>query len=174
VIRLLLSLSALAPLLGIIAIRLASASPMWAVALGVVAVLLALFLPLILAARRSVEPRPINVASVRDESSQVPAYLVTYVFPFAFATVDGIEVVLAYAVFGLLLIVLLVRTDLGMVNPVLLAVGLHSYAVVTASGRALTVIAPKAPLPGSRILAHPVAGATYHFRSIIEGDLDGQ
>lgn len=172
--RLLLGLSSLAPLLGIVAIRLAGTSPMWAVALGVIAVLLILFLPVILIGRRRVEPRPIAVVTVRDESSQVPAYLVTYVFPFAFATVDDVAVVLAYAVFGLLLVTLLVRTDLGLVNPILLAVGLHSYAVVTDGGKALTVIAAKAPLPASQILATPIAGATFRFRSLVEGDLHGR
>jgi len=165
--RILLSLSSMAPLVGIIALRVSEGSITWAIALGVIAVLLGLFLPLVMLGRRSLEARPIKVAAVKDESSQVPAYLLTYVFPFAFATVDSTAVWVAYGVFGGLLIVLLVRTDLGLVNPVLLAVGIHSYAVTTTGGAAVTVLARTAPLRGSQILATPIAGDAYQLSKVV-------
>lgn len=165
--RVLLSLSSMAPLVGIIALRVSEGSVTWAIILGVVAVLSGLLLPLIMAGRRSLEARPMTVATIQDESSQVPAYLLTYVFPFAFATVDSAAVGVAYGLFGVLLLVLLVRTDLGLVNPVLLAAGIHSYAVTTTAGATLTVLARAAPLPGSHILATPVAGDAYHLSKIV-------
>jgi hypothetical protein len=163
----------MAPLVGIIAIRLIEVAPEWAISLGAIAVLLLLFVPAVLAARRNVEARPMTVASVRDESAQVPAYLLTYVFPFAFATVDKGSAVWAYVVFGGLLLILLLRTDLSAVNPALLAAGVHSYSVVTKAGQTVTLIARKAPLPGSEILANQVAGGVFSLSTIVEGDANG-
>lgn len=172
--RILLSLSSMAPLIGIIALRVSDGSMIWAVSLGVVAVLSGLFLPLVMVARRSVEGRPMTVSSVKDESSQVPVYLLTYIFPFAFATIENTSAAVAYAVFALLLVVLLLRTDLSLVNPVLLAAGIHSYAVTTSTGAAVTLLARAAPLPGSHILATPLAGDAFHLSKIVEGDTIGR
>lgn len=169
--RLLLSLSSVAPLVGIVAIRLIGIASEWAVGLGIISVLLMLFLPVVFAARRRIEARPMTIRSIRDESAQVPAYLLTYVFPFAFATIDSSSVVWAYAVFGVLLLVLLLRTELSSVNPALLAVGVHSYSVVTEAGQTITLMARKAPLPGSGVLAHQIAGGVFSLSSIVEGDV---
>lgn len=171
--RFFLSMSSLAPLIGIVAIRMTEVAASWAVALGIVAVLSATSLPVVMIARRQAGERPLTVASIRDDSGQIPAYLLTYIFPFAFATVDGPAAAWAYVVFALLLLVLLMRTDLGLVNPVLLAAGFHSFAVETAAGTSLTLIARRGPLVGSRIVAHPIAGETLGLGRIVEGDTNG-
>lgn len=172
--RLLLVLSSLAPIVAIVAIRLIDIQPRWAIVLGLVALLFALALPLVLLARRRIEGQPFTVVTVRDDSSQVPAYLLTYVFPFAFAPADSVAVVIGYVFFGLLLVILLVRTDLGLVNPILLAVGLHIFVMDVQRGQSITLIAKSAPLVGSSILAHSITGNTFAFSHLANGDNHGQ
>lgn len=169
--RVLLILSSLSPLIGIIAIRMVEASPIWAVSLGSVALLAAVSLPIAIFGRRAVADTPFTLVSIRDDSAQVPAYLLTYVFPFAFATADDTASFWAYGVFAALLLVLLARTELSLVNPILLAFGFHTYEVRTTGNRTISLISKTQPLPHSTFLAYQVAGSAFSFRRLVDGDM---
>lgn len=164
--RFLLVVSSMSPLIGIMAIRLIDLDSRLSIGLGICATIAALSLPAVLLARRSVEPQLITVGAVRNDSSQVAAYLVTYAFPFAFATSNSAATIAAYIVFGLLLLVLVWRTDLCLINPVLLAFGFHLFAVETVDGRSVTLISRDPPLVGSNLLAHRVLDGAYEFNSV--------
>ncbi len=127
------------------------------------ALLFGLVLPVVIVARRKVEPQPIPVLSWRDESSQVPTYLISFIFPVAFAPSGGFEILIAYAFFGFLLFTLLARTDLCLVNPVLLAFGYRLFAGTDAVGRIVILVAKSAPVPGVAIKGHPIFTGAYLF-----------
>lgn len=168
--RLLLGLSSLAPLVGIVAIRMIDVDAAWAISLGVIAILFAVSLPVVLIARRGAVERPFRIESVQDDSPQVPAYLLTYVFPFAFASVDGPATMWAYLVFSLLLLVLLARTNLGLVNPILLAAGFHTFAATTSSKRTITLISRSTPAANSSVVAHHIVGNAFAFPRLVDGE----
>ncbi|MCU1477601.1 MAG: hypothetical protein JWQ64_2294 [Subtercola sp.] len=161
-------------MVAIVAIRLVDVQAGWALVLALVALLFALALPLVLLVRRKTTAQPFTVVAIRDESSQVPVYLLTYIFPFAFAPADSVAVLISYLFFGLLLVILLVRTDLGLVNPILLAAGIHIFVVRGQRDRSITLIAKSAPLVGSSILAHPISGNAFVFSHVATGDNHGQ
>lgn len=162
-----LFLTGLAPMAVIFAVRLWGSYPASAIALAVVALCLIVLLPLALRERGKTTSQPFSVASVRDDSHQIPTYLLTYVFPFLFVSVSGWQDLVAYGVFVLLLVVLLLRTDLALVNPLLLAVGYHMYAISTTTGSELTVVSRERLLVGNRILAVKLADSAYKLDRIL-------
>lgn len=157
--------SSFSPLLGLVAIRVAGLDPLWASALGAAAIVFGLSLPLVILARRDTEPQPFVALQVVDDSSQVPGYLLTYIFPFAFASVSSGFDVAAYLLFGLLVTVLLARTDLFLVNPLLLAFGRHVFKIETSTGRSILVVARSSPVLNASFNAHPVVGRAYLAKS---------
>ena len=90
--RLVILFSSFAPMLLLIAIRISEvyASVSWC--LAGVAVGLTVALTLALRARHKTSAQPFTVEAIKDEGPQYPAYLLTYVFPFAFATVGDGEI----------------------------------------------------------------------------------
>lgn len=155
----LLFLSSLVPLIFIVSIRLFDDALLWSLGLAVVSIIGAVSLPVVFFVRRSVGSRPFEVKEVRDESHQVPAYLLTYIFPLLFVTIDDWDTAAAYAVFAALLIVLMVRTDLALVNPLLLAFGYHLFALRNSTGQEIFLVSRLRPLVGSNILVKQLSGS---------------
>lgn len=60
--------------------------------------------------------------------------LLAYVFPFVFLSSSTWQDIVAYALFALLLIAVILRTDLWMLNPLLLLSGYRILSVRTSQG----------------------------------------
>ncbi|WP_146087958.1 hypothetical protein [Rathayibacter sp. AY1B5] len=165
--------SSISPLVLIIAIRFIEQDLKLAMTLGAAALISALTLPLVVLVRGGMEDTPFQVVRVEDESTQVPAYLLTYLFPFAFASVETFSNWLAYGVFALLLLTLLFRTSLGLVNPLLLAFGIHTYLVETSAGSKIVLFAKQAPISGTSLTAFRVIGSCFKLRHITDGASNG-
>ncbi|WP_460793176.1 hypothetical protein [Nocardioides pacificus] len=144
----------------IVALRVSETHPLWASALAVLGCLAVWSLFGLIAARSATNEQPFKIRSIRDESAQVPAYLLTYLFPFLFLTVSGWRDWVAYAIFAALLVVVIYRTDLVLVNPILLAAGYHVYIIESTSNFEGLLMATKRPLVGQTVNAvHLTPGA---------------
>jgi len=152
--------SSFAPMAMITAVRL-SIDYFWlALVVGALGILAVLSLAELVQSRGSTNAQPYTLTSLRDESAQVPAFLLTYVFPFVFVTFGDWRDAAAYGLFALLLVVLLVRTDLVLVNPVLLVAGFHLYIIETSSGYRGMIISARHPRVGETIQAVTLPGGT--------------
>jgi len=107
----------------------------------------------LLQARSTTNAQPFTLTQVRDESGQVPSYLLTFVFPFLFLEVHDWRDVLAYLIFAALVAVLVLQTDLVLVNPLWLAAGYHLYQVQTTSDFNGILMSSRRPQTGQTIEA---------------------
>lgn len=143
--------SAFAPMFMIVALRLAKDHRIPALVLGLLSIALVFSLLTLLASREATNGQPYKLASVVDESAQVPSYLLTYVFPFIFVSPSNSFDLVAYASFVALLVVMLLRTELLLVNPVLLALGYHLLEIETSSGFRGLLLSRQRPKVGQDI-----------------------
>ena len=95
--------------------------------------------------RRRTQPVPTELSSVRDETYQVPTYLVTFVLPFLFIELKSAETIAAYAILILFVAAILTRSDISIVNPGLLLLNYRMFDAVRSDGKGLTIIAKSAP-----------------------------
>jgi hypothetical protein len=168
--RLSFFLSSFAPLLGIFALR-ASKENLW-LTITLVAVMVAVTLLLVgaMQVRSTVTLQSLVVRDPSDESPQIPTYLLTYLFPFIFASTNGWQDVAAYAVFAALLALLLWQSDAALINPLLLAVGFRLYVFSRGNERVI-IVSRKRLSDGSRVLAYQLSPNAYRFQSFApEGD----
>lgn len=133
-IRFRLLCSSLSPLLVILGVRLWSAHTVVAATLLVAAVASVGSLLLLMRARERLSAQRYTLTTVHDESGQVPAYLVTYLLPFVTLNIAGWDDFFGYLLLAAVLIILVVRTDLVYVQPVLLAIGWHLYRAEVENG----------------------------------------
>lgn len=159
--RIWLFLSSLAPACLIVGVRLLGGDWRWGAILILVGVLLFPVAYLVVKTRRSVTPKPITTSEIRDESQQVPTYLLTFIFPFLFIDVADSWNAAAYAVLILFLALLLFHSDLSLVNPALLAMGYHIYTVQAEGGETLLLISRTRPSAGMNVAVVPLSGGTY-------------
>lgn len=86
--------------------------------------------PIVLILRRNSGIQKITVSNIKDESSQVPTYLITFVFPFLFLPEQpNGPLAVSYVTFAAFIAVLLYRTTLVLVNPAMLIVGYRIFSV---------------------------------------------
>ncbi|OYO12068.1 hypothetical protein CGZ98_07715 [Enemella evansiae] len=155
-------MSSLAPALVIAGLRLLDAQRCLSVSLLVAGGVAFGLTPLVLALRRKAGRQELNVANVKDESAQVPTYLLTFVFPFLFLSGQmGTSMVIAYVVFALFMALLLYRTPLALINPAMLVVGLRVFSVEVAGQGAAYIISRDAPLPSAPTCVKRVAEGLY-------------
>ncbi|WP_125458684.1 hypothetical protein [Rhodococcus sp. 1168] len=114
--------------------------------------------------RRSIEPVPTQIDSIKDETLQIPTYLVTFILPFLFVTVDDPYNLAAYSVFMLLVILMLVRTEISIINPGLLFIGFKIFDATTREGTSVMVISKTKPRVNSTIYASPISPQTLILR----------
>lgn len=126
--------SSLAPLIVILSIRVWDDSRLASGLLLCWALAALVSLVMLMHARSSLTPQHYVLERVRDESEQVPAYLVTYLLPFVTLNTAGWDDVGAYVIMGAVLVTLTVRTHLVYVQPVLLALGWHLYRTEVQAG----------------------------------------
>lgn len=160
--RLLLFVSSLAPALIIAGIRLVDAHRLLSVllvALGIIALLLT---PLVLFLRRHAGRRELTVSNIKDESSQIPTYLITFVFPFLFLSEDmSRSLIASYIGFVGFMALLLYRTPLSLINPAMLVQGYRVYSVDILERGGAYIISKTPPLPSQPTYAKRVAEGLY-------------
>lgn len=149
--------SSYAPMLFMVAVRLEGGHPWAAIGMSVVAVMLVIALSRMVTQRSKLSPSPYLLVSVRDDTAQVPAYLITYLFPFVFLQDVSKNDLVVYCVFMALVVVLAARTQLVLVNPLLLLLGLHLYEIETKNGTKAILLSRSTPKVGAVILAAPFA-----------------
>ena len=126
--RIRLFLSSYVPLFVVSAIRFENTGLQ--IFLGVTAVVGTVSLvSLIHVSANRVQPRVAPATSVRDLSSEVAAYVATYLLPFVTVDQPGWRDLLAYAIVFLTLGVVFVNSDLVGVNPLLYLLGYRVFAV---------------------------------------------
>lgn len=158
-IRFRLLCSSLSPLSVILGVRLWSEHAAVAAALLVAAVASVGSLLLLMRARERLSAQRFTLTTVHDESGQVPAYLVTYLLPFVTLNIAGWDDLLGYLLLAAVLIVLVIRTDLVYVQPVLLALGWHLYRAEVESGFSEMVLISNRDLRvGHRVVVVGVGG----------------
>jgi hypothetical protein len=153
--KLRLAASAFVPAAAIAAIRLwgVGGTFVWSLMSIAFAVVATVSLVLLLGARSDTNAQPHTIRQSTDESGEVPAFLLAYVFPFVFLTVTDVRDALAYLVFAMFLVVLVLRTNLWQINPLLLLVGLHIYSVETHTGFAGILFSRSRPRVGQNVNA---------------------
>lgn len=129
-----LAAGAWAPGFAIFAVRLSGRHQNWSIGMAAACALSLLSMFLLLRAREDTNRQTYTFRSVKDETAQVPGYVVGFVFPFVFWQVGPWREVVAIALFAVLLTILVIATDLVIVNPVLLLFGFRTYTVSTGSG----------------------------------------
>lgn len=109
---------------------------------------------LLMRARQRLSAQRFTLTRVRDESGEVPAYLVTYLLPFVTLNIAGWADLVGYLLLSAVLIILVVRTDLIYVQPVLLAIGWHLYRAEVENGYSEVVFVSNLDLRvGHRVVA---------------------
>lgn len=160
--RLLLFGSSLAPALIIAGLRLWDAQRHLSLVLcgaGLVAFLLT---PVVLFLRRKAGRQQLTVSDVKDESGQVPTYLLTFVFPFLFLSAQMSKpLIVAYVTFAVFMGLLLYRTPLALINPAMLIAGYRVFSLNVAGEGGAYVLAKEPPLESQPCYVKRVAGGLY-------------
>lgn len=151
--RLRLLAGAWSPAAFLLALRLSEEYPAWTVGLALVGLAAVVSVLLLIHARSATNAQPFQLTSVEDESSQVPGYLLTFVFPFVFLDVSSWREGVAWVIFAALTAMLVVATDLVLVSPILLIAGYHLYRVETSSGFSGILLSSRRPVRGETVEA---------------------
>lgn len=111
--------------------------------------------------RDKAKPIPTELRSMKDQTYQVPTYLVTFVLPFLFIDAKNIATLVAYAIFILFVALILSKSDISLLNPGLLLLNYRLFDATDKCGRNLTVISRVAPrMSGYESLRH-LSGRVY-------------
>lgn len=155
--RLILFVSALAPVFLVAGLRLYEAQQIVSITLFSFGLLASLLTPIVLFLRRKAGIQEFEVSNVKDESAQVPTYLITFIFPFLFLSEQmNISLVRSYVGFAALMTVLLYRTNLSLINPVMLLAGYHVFSVDVVGQGSTYIISKRPPLPARSTYAKRV------------------
>lgn len=133
-IRFRLLCSSLAPLLLIVGVRIWAAHTVVAGVILLAAIASVGSLLLLMNTRGTLSSQSFALETVEDESDQIPAYLVTYLLPFVTLNIAGISDLIGYLMLAGVLLLLVLRTDLIYVQPVLLVAGWHLYRTTVTGG----------------------------------------
>lgn len=82
----------------------------------------------------------ITLKESHNRDSDVMAYFVTYIVPFAVVDKPDLRIKMALGVFALIIAALYLRSSDTYVNPFLLLSGLHIYDAVTSEGLPITLL----------------------------------
>lgn len=159
--RFLLFVSSLAPAVLVVGIRLIGETPFGGMLTILTGILLFPLSYFVLRLRRSVTPKPIKVVEVADENFQILTYVLTFIFPFLFIDIGDTWNAVAYVVLILFVLVLLIRSDLSLVNPALLVIGYHIYSLRAEGGEDLILISKFKPRLGQALSARKLSGHVY-------------
>lgn len=68
-------------------------------------------------------PKPVTVQNVVDEGGNLSAYLISYLFPFVYSSINSWRDIVVFIIFGGLIVIIGVRSDMGLFNPLLVMLG---------------------------------------------------
>lgn len=163
--RVLLFLSSLSPGVVVVAIRYLE-QDWWLGAIGfLVGVLLMPIGLLAVHQRGKVIPIPTQFRERRDETYQVPTYLVTFILPFLFVELQSLYSVAAYLVFIAFVATILSKIDISIVNPGLLIFGYRLYDMIGCAGERVTVISKTRPSLTTFENLRPLSGDLFLLES---------
>lgn len=112
-----------------------------------------------LAGNKGAVPR--SFTTVRDSGGQVAAYLATYLLPLLAAPEPDAWDLAAYAVYGAIIAIITLRSDLAHINPTLYLFGWRVVTVVTAGGDERFLICRHPPKPGVAVPVTRLAGVLH-------------
>lgn len=164
--RLRLLAAAWSPALLLIAIRLSDGHIVWTIVTSLAGSVAVASVLTLLRARSATNEQPFQLTMLQDESSQVPGYLLTFVFPFVFVDVSSWREGATWGLFAILTFFLVLSTDLVLVNPVLLAVGYRLYRIQTSSGFEGLLLSRRRPMQGQTVEAVRLSGEALKLTSI--------
>jgi hypothetical protein len=101
---------------------------------------------------------------VRDSGSEIAGYLATYLLPLLAAPNPDMGEIVGYAIYGLLIIVITLRSDLAHVNPTLYALGWKIVSVRTSAGHEQFLVCRTAPRPGHPVYVTDMNGLLHEAR----------
>jgi hypothetical protein len=129
--------------------------------LGVAGVLDALRLT-ILAQATGATPR--RFVQVRDAGSEIAGYLATYLLPLLAAPNPTAGDIGGYVIYGALIVVVTLRSDLAHVNPTLYALGWKIVTVTTNAGRDKYLVCRQTPRVGQTIWVTDMNGLLHETK----------
>lgn len=112
-----------------------------------------------LAGQKATVPR--RVAEVQDAGPEVAAYLATYLLPLLAAPSPTTGDLIGYGVYGLVVILVSLRSNMAHVNPTLYLLGWQVSSVVFESGDKEYVVARTAPKQGETIYVAQLYGVLH-------------
>jgi hypothetical protein len=111
----------------------------------------------ILSSERAKAPAAFVVKSSEDRGPQVVGYLGTYLLPFVAVEEPAGRLVLGYALFLLVAMLVYVQSDMIQINPILYLFGRRVVKITTEPGWTAYLITREIVLPGETILATTLA-----------------
>jgi hypothetical protein len=155
--RITLFLSSYVPLFGVLAWTNRRDCTTLLVLSGVAA-LSVLGLVIVLFVKRSDTGPRLEAAHVKPKDGDVLAYMATYLVPFLgvdLATVDGVVV---FGVFMGVLGLVYVNSDMLFVNPLLVAIGYHTYEITDPDGHSYSLITRRRDIGPGTVIRPASAG----------------
>lgn len=140
-------------------IRLINEHAVLAILLAIVGVTSVVSLLALVRTRNALSADPFVLTAVKDETAQVPAFLLSYLLPFVTANMNNKADLAVVGIFLALVVTLAFGTNLVLVNPFLLLLGLHLYDVETSGGTRALLLSHLEPRSGDTIQALPFAAS---------------
>jgi hypothetical protein len=144
-IRLALFLSSYSLLFGLLGLRLV-ARPWLAASLGVLLLLGLAATAWIALGESRKQPISLTPVNIRDQGSEVAAYLVGYLLPFSTGGAPSDTDLMAYAIFFVVLVAVWLQSDLALINPLLYLAGWRIFEVETGTDRPRFLVARRRPI----------------------------
>ena len=94
---------------------------------------------------------PRRFTAVRDSGQEIAGYLATYLLPLLAAPGPGSGEIAGYTIYGALIVIVTLRSDLAHVNPTLYALGWKIVSVSTLAGRERYLVCRSAPAVGELV-----------------------
>jgi len=161
------------PALVLLGVRLSTIGWIYTVIFELLALVAALNLVLLVRARSATNEQPFVITFIEDQGSDVPAYLITIVFPFVFLDLQTWQDTVVWAMFAGLTGLLMVRTDLALTNPALVLAGYRMYRIHTSTGYSGVLLSRTPVRCDDSILAVRLAhGAVKLVQNTTDGEND--
>jgi len=95
---------------------------------------------------------------VRDAGSEIAGYLATYLLPLLAAPNPATGEIIGYAIYGVLIVIITLRSDLAHVNPTLYALGWKIVSVRTGTGIEKFLVCRTTPRSGEPVFVTDMNG----------------
>lgn len=149
--------SSYSPMLVVLAIRFDGAT-LRATCAGLAAVGLLYLAVVVGVVPRFSSARPYTLTEVTDASAEVAGYLASYLLPFVTVASPSARDLIGYAIYGLVVGVIFVRSDLARINPALYLVGYRVASVSVKDGGGRYLVCRRVPRAPREINAVEVGG----------------